>query len=304
MRHQLIMTYIDAVARAGSIRKAADHLAITASALNRRIQDFEAELGIPIFERLARGVRLNAAGELIIRHARAQRADLEKVRSQIADLSGVRRGHVSIACSQAFAHGLLPEEIGSYRREFPDVTFSVTVGDHVRAQAALADFSADLVLVFEPSLQAELQVLYVLDEPLYAIAAEGHPALQSPVVRLRDCLDHPLALPDQSFGGRRLLEAAAARMMRPVRPIVESNFFELLRRYVQEEGAITFQTLTGTPADGSEGLAVRPIDRRDVSPGRLVLGQLRGRSLPVASAKFADRLAQRLDSKRSIAEGE
>ncbi len=301
MRHQRILAYVDAVARAGSIRKAAEHLSLTASALNRRIQDFEEDLGTPIFERLPRGVRLNAAGELAIRHIRAQRADLAKLHSQIADLSGVRRGHVAIACSHAVAYTLLPREIGVYRAAFPAVTFSVTVLDHVSAQQALADFSVDLVLVFEPSIQAELQVIYVLDEPLFAIAAHDHPALQKPVVRLRDCIAHPVALPDRSFGGRQLLDQALQRRMIRLDPVIESNSFEMLRNYVLAENVITFQTLHGAPLDAHDKLAARPVDERDVAPGRLVLGQLRGRTLPVSSAKFADQLARRLDAGRKHA---
>ncbi len=54
MRHVRFLRYIDVVARSGSIRSAAEKLNLTASALNRRIQDFEEELGTPIFERLPR----------------------------------------------------------------------------------------------------------------------------------------------------------------------------------------------------------------------------------------------------------
>ena len=119
MRHLLPLRYIDAVVRAGSIRKAAEALSITSTALNRRILAMEQELGVPIFERLPRGVRLSTAGEILIQHVRSQLSDMERVRSQIADLSGVRRGHISIACSQAVLPVFLPEQIALYRREHP-----------------------------------------------------------------------------------------------------------------------------------------------------------------------------------------
>ena len=64
MRHLYTFRLIEAVARAGSMRRAAEDMAITASALNRRIRRFEAEFGAELFERLPGGVRLNAAGEL------------------------------------------------------------------------------------------------------------------------------------------------------------------------------------------------------------------------------------------------
>ena len=87
MRHLLTLRYIDAIARAGSIRKAAESLSITSTALNRRILSMEQELGAPIFERMATGVRLSAAGEILVQHARAQIADMERIKSQISDLS-------------------------------------------------------------------------------------------------------------------------------------------------------------------------------------------------------------------------
>ena len=49
----------------------------------------------------SQGMRLNATGELLLHHIRVQKSDLARLKSQIADLSGMRRGHVSIACSQA-----------------------------------------------------------------------------------------------------------------------------------------------------------------------------------------------------------
>lgn len=300
MRHLRTLRYIDAVARTGSIRRAAEDLALDASALNRRIQDFEEELGTPIFERLPRGVRLNAAGELLIRHARAQLADLERVRSQIADLSGVRRGRVAIAASQAAAYALLPGTVSAYTRAFPSVTFEVLVRDHVGAQKALVDFTADLILVFEPAPQTELQILHVVEQPLYVVMAQGHPLAARETLRLREILEHPLALPDRSFGGRALFEQALARRSLRVVPTVESNSFEFLRAYVRREQALTIQLAVGAPGaiaalgDGA-GFAARPIDPRDIAPGRLVLGQLRGRTLPVAAAKFADLLVQRLE---------
>src|SRR5258706_5006238 len=65
IRPPRIFSYVDAVARCGSIRRAAEALHIASSALNRRVLDMEEELGTTLFERLPRGVRLTAAGALI-----------------------------------------------------------------------------------------------------------------------------------------------------------------------------------------------------------------------------------------------
>jgi len=119
MRHLRLLQYVDEVARAGSIRRAAERLNVTASAVNRRIMDLEEELDTELFERRPRGVRLTAAGETFLRYVRAQSADVERMRSQIEDLKGLRRGVVRIACSQALAPDFLPDEIAKYRVRYP-----------------------------------------------------------------------------------------------------------------------------------------------------------------------------------------
>ena len=298
MKHLRLLRYVDEVARTGSIRKAAERLNLTASALNRRVQDIEDDLGTQIFERLPRGVRLNAAGELLIRHIRSQLADMNRVRSQIEDLSGFRRGTVSIACSQALAYELLPTAIAAYRREFPLVVFDVQVRDHTDALRALGAFEVDLALVFRPSVMADFQVLASAEQRVVAIMAADHPLAAAASVRLRDCATFSLALPDRSYGGRQLLDEATARSSFRFEAVVESNSFEFLRNYVRFEQAITFQIEIGAPATlrDRHGLVARPVDLRDIQPARLAMGQLRGRALPVAAAKFAEQLGRRLVS--------
>lgn len=298
MRHLRLLRYVDEVARAGSIRKAAERLNLTASALNRRVQDVEEDLGTRIFERLPRGVRLNAAGELLIRHIRGQIAEMSRVRSQIEDLSGFRRGTVSVACSQALAYDLLPSAIAAYRAEFPMVEFQVRVRDHGDALRALADFEVDIAMVFRPGLNPDFQVLASADQRVVAIMAAGHPLAAKPALRLRDCAGFPLALPERSYGGRQLLEEATARSSFRFEPAVESNSFEFLRNYVRFENAITFQIEVGAPLSIRErhGLVARPIDPRDMASAKLAVGQLRGRALPVAAAKFAEQVGRRLEA--------
>ncbi len=83
MNHLRFLNYIDEIVRAGSIRQAGERLHVAPSAVNRRLQDIEEELGTPIFERLPRGMRLTAAGELFIHYVRNRAAELEQVRSKI-----------------------------------------------------------------------------------------------------------------------------------------------------------------------------------------------------------------------------
>lgn len=303
MKHLYTFRLIEAVARAGSMRKAAEDMNITASALNRRINRFEEEFGAEIFERLPGGVRLNPAGELVLHHYRATRSDLTRVQGQVADLAGERRGHVSIACSQALLPYFLPRQIALYRATHPGVTFSVNVRDRAQAEQELATYSSDLALVFEPVYLVDFEVLHILPQAVNVVMRAGHPLARKPELRLRDCLDTPHVAPSVKFGVRHLLDFAARRGSRRVAPVLETESFDLIRHYVLHENVIGFQIPIGLRRDAGGLIDFRPVSERDMHPGSLILGQMRGRALPVASARFAMQLAGALKDYQISTEG-
>jgi DNA-binding transcriptional LysR family regulator len=297
MKHLRILTYVDEVARWGSIRKAAEHLNVTASAVNRRITDLEAELGAQLFERLPRGVRLSAAGEVFVNYLRKQHGEVERMKSQIEDLKGLRRGTVRIACSQALALEFLPRAINEFRKAHPLVEFDVKVVDHELAMAALAAFEVELVLVFRPTFLANFQPLMTLEQRLVAVMSKDHPLAGRSKLRLRDIAAYPVALPERSIGGRQLLDEVAARTGLVFKIAAESNSFEMLRGLVSHAGLISFQIRIGTMPKGNKlGLVALDMDERDVLNANLVFGCLRDRNLPVATAIFAQNIIGRLKS--------
>ena len=300
LRNMRVLRYIEEVARIGSVRQAAERLHVTPSALLRRIQDVELDLGATIFDRSSSGVRLTAAGEILIHWIQNQNADLRRVYSQIEELSGLRRGEVRIACSQAVARTFLLDEIKAFRRRYPQVAFSMMVSDHIKAMQSLMAYSADLILVFRPPRLAELQTIMSIGQGLVAIMSSDHPLAARPNVRLRDCLMYDLALPDRSFSGREIVEDFAARSSAKLNVVFEANSFDVLCEFVKETEAITLQINLGALGwHDDPRIAIRPISDADGANGPLVLGQLKGRVLPLAAATFAEQISQRLDAVRS-----
>ncbi|WP_238365743.1 LysR family transcriptional regulator [Mesobacterium pallidum] len=300
MKHLETLDFIEAINRAGSIRGAAETLSITSTALNRRLLALEEELGAPVFERLARGVRLSIAGELLIQHIRSQRADLDRVRSQIADLKGERRGHVKVACSQALLPYFMPREINVYRADHPQVTFSVNLRDRHRAERALVALEADIALVFEPVRLSDVQVLATAPQLVHAVMNRNHPLAAKQKVRLSDLAQYPVGMPSEEFGVRYLLDIAMQRSSVRITPVIESDSFEFLRMYPGSDLTITFQIPIGLPDDADATFVTRPIDPRDVPAGLLYLAQLRSRTLPVGAANFARQLARAMDAAAEV----
>ena len=105
-----------AVVRTGSIRAAAEHINIAPSAVSRQIADIEHRLGLPIFERTARGVILTEAGQLLSEHAKRMLEDEELLREQLDHLKGVRQGLVRICCGEGFVADMIAN---GYHRTMP-----------------------------------------------------------------------------------------------------------------------------------------------------------------------------------------
>ncbi|MFT4830257.1 MAG: DNA-binding transcriptional LysR family regulator [Paracoccaceae bacterium] len=291
MRNLQVYRYVDAIARAGSIRKAAEQLSITPSALNRRILALEEELGVEVFDRLGRGVRLSTSGELLVDMMRKHLAEAKLLSSRIADLSGLRRGHVSVACSQAVLPYFLPSQIKLYQLQFPQVTFNIMIRDGEAAQDALLSYDADLVIVFEPLQSAQFHTICAVPQPIQALMSRDHPLAQQDAVRLSDCLDYPLALPSRSYAVRQILDSYAARLPARLEPSIEAESYVLLRNFVADSQAIAFELAIGLPPEKLEAhLVSRPLQVPRSAFGSLYLAQLRERTLPVASARFAQQL--------------
>lgn len=298
-RNMRVWQYIDEVARAGSVRQASERVNITSSALLRRLQDVEHDLGTPIFERYASGMKLTAAGELLMRWVRSQNADLQRVTSQIAELKGLQRGEVTIACSQA-TQSFLAQEINEFRKEHPGIKFSVTVTDPRAAMESLSTFESDLVVIFQPFMAADLQLISSIEQRLVAIMAHDHPLASRPEVRLSECGSYDVALSAHNLGGREQLEklifAAAGRL----NVMFDTNSFAMLPSVLVGTKVVAFNIEIGA-LDWAQDprLAVRRISDIKRASGPVSLGQLKGRSLPLAPAKFAEHLREamrRLDA--------
>jgi DNA-binding transcriptional LysR family regulator len=295
LRPPRIFLYVDAVARHGSIRKAAEALHVVSSALNRRILDLEEELGTSLFERLTRGVRPTAAGELFLAYVRRSMRELDAVGAQIEGLRGMVRGRVRVAVAESVTSHLLPSAIARFQTEHPGVSFHVWMdGPKPLADALLSD-TADLILTHELSAHPDMTVLAHVSQPLCALVPRGHALASHTALHLSDCLAYPVALPDASLAARALINRVLQRRSLSVDPALESNSVELTRIFARSSHAICFQFRMGDLADAS-GLLEIPLKDPGLAESQLYLVIRRSRTLPVAAAAFAHQLGEHFEA--------
>ncbi|CAN5393691.1 LysR family transcriptional regulator [soil metagenome] len=287
--------YLDAVARAGSIRKAAEKLHVASTALNRKILEIEREVGTPLFERLPRGVRLTAAGELLVATVRRGMADLRSVTSQIEQLRGMVRGTVRVGCAESVATDLMPATIAAYQQTHPGVQFQLSAGVTVTLVASLLQDEVELVLVHDPQPSDASRVVCAIPQPLCAMLRPDHPLAGRESLRLADIEDYPVALGDRSFGSRRLLDELTARSRIQLKTVLEASTVQTLKEFTLHTGAISFQFQIGTRQEVRRGTLVSiPMSDGLLMHSQLVLLTRAGRMLPIATMSFIEALVAKL----------
>lgn len=300
MRHLLVLKYIEKISRTGSLRSAAEELGITASALNRRVLGFESELGVELFERHPAGLRPNIAGEIMLKHIRDQIADLDQVKSRIADLTGMRAGHINIATTREVVQFFLPKLIKQHLAEFPAVTFGVNLHERGEAENSLLDNTNDIAIVFKPIHLKNMQIVYSGGQKVFCIMSSDHPLASRERLKIYDCTEFPLLLPKHPEGIRQMLDSAAEKVGITLRPNLESNSLDLLRLMSQDSTALSFSLEINLRPDlAADRLVSVPLDTHGIPAAVLVAGHLHGRSLPVAAARFLENVAKTLSVQAS-----
>jgi DNA-binding transcriptional LysR family regulator len=291
LRPPRLLVYVDAVARHGSIRKAADALNVASSALNRRILDLELDLATALFERLPRGVRLTSAGEVFLAYARQAISELKAVESQVEQLRGLVRGQVGIAAVESVATELLPAAISKFQAEHPNVRFNVRIGAPEDLTGALIADQVDLVLTHYPPPRKHVAVLATAEQALCALMPRDHPLAGRNGLRLRECMAYPLALGDASLAGRALIEQVLAQASFDLDPRLVCNSVETMKAFARMNRGICFQFRKPGEAIIPPGdMIALPLIDPPLLQAKLILATRRGRVLPIAAASFVEQL--------------
>jgi LysR family transcriptional regulator of abg operon len=165
-----------AVSERGGLRAAARHLGLPQPAITRSIQELERELGVALFERHAKGVRLTPMGSAFLRRASAVRSELQRARDEIDQLRGETHGRITVCLSSAPHMALLPPVLRPFRARYPNVRMEIIDAVFPIAEAALRDGSADVYIgPTPPVVGGDLQVEKLFDNTRVILGRKGHP---------------------------------------------------------------------------------------------------------------------------------
>ena len=208
------------VARERSLTRAAERLGVSQPAISARIHRLESHVGAPVLERLGRGVRLTAAGELLL--PVAQRAlELERETSELlAGLAGEERGLIRCAASTTIAGYVLPAAIARLRTRRPLVEVAVQVGNTADVAALVAGGELPWGLVEGPVDAGRFQLRRIADDELLLLVPPLHPWATGGEIEPAALLEQPFVGREAGSGTGAIYEAALAERGVRLRPTV------------------------------------------------------------------------------------
>lgn len=206
--------YFEAVARHLHFTRAAEEMLVAQPALSLQVRQLEKELGVPLFERTTRRVRLTTAGEVLLPCARRIIAETDGARARLRDLTQLDIGRVIIGAQQSLnASGALPAVLIDFHRLYPGVDIVVREESAEASLALLADGQLDLSLVMLDDMVQqrpdELVAEHLLDEDVVFVVGAAH-RLAGTRVRLSDLIAEPFIAFNEGAGLRRMLVRACA----------------------------------------------------------------------------------------------
>ncbi len=293
--HAAVLKYVEAVARAGSIRQAAERLNVAASAIDRQILKLEESLGVQLFERLPKGLRITAAGELVLRHVRSTLHEFDRLQSEIDDIKGIKSGLIRIACLDSLMLRFVPEALVNFHEQHAAVAFTVVGGTHGAIAQLLTEGQADIGITFNLPSGPELEYFDDVPMPIVAMVARDHPLARYGKLAIEDCTDYPLLLQEDIRPIRSLIdiELLGIRDLRP--PLVVSNNMMLLKPLIRRGTGIAFYSPIGFLDELERGELVGiPLDVQPFKQLRVGLMVHRRRKPTPATRAFLDLLREQL----------
>ena len=294
------LRYFFEAARTGSIRQAAEYVHVAPSAVSRQIAKLEHEFGSSLLERRSNGVRLTPAGKLLNEQLRLTVRDLTRVHGQIDELKGLRRGEVTIYCIEGLVDSYVSTAIDRFSSHYPDITFNIIVASTDRIIEALTGDEADIGIALNSPRHIPIVISGGWTEPIQAIVAPFHPLAERRSLTLQELATYRAALPDSTFGVRRLVDRILASRGASARLVVTTNSILVTASIARRGVAYTLMPSFAVARDLETGALVAiPIVDGELELARVEFCTHQSRHLPIAAREFLSFLTNNLPLEES-----
>ncbi len=198
--------YFVALADEASVSRAAVKLSVAQPAISRQLRLLEEELGVTLFHRTGRGMKLTSAGRFFDDRLRKILGDLNDLEHDVRALKGVVEGKVTLGVPPTESHILLPPLLERLRREHPGVELRTVEAFSGDVSELLTTGHIDVALFYKAPRTKHYVADELLNESLYLLQPGGAEAPGKAPLDIADLAAYPMVLPSRRHGLRALLD--------------------------------------------------------------------------------------------------
>lgn len=260
---ELLRTFL-AVREHRNLTRAAEVLYLSQPAVSRRLERLERELGLRLFERLGKVLRITEAGEALATETATLLGSLERIAETMRARRAGEHGLIRVGASSTPGLYLLPRVVRAYRRRFPDVAVQYTVENSLRIEERVVRNELDVGFTGAHLTHSALRLQRLCTDEIVFYAAHGHPLARRPSLPARALEDEPFLVREAGSATRLLVDRWLQGVGVRLRQTVEMGCPEAARVLVREGMGLAYTSVAALRTDGAR------LRRLDVAGMRLV----------------------------------
>jgi DNA-binding transcriptional LysR family regulator len=195
------------VAKQLSFTKAAEQLFMTQPAVTFQVKQLEEHFNTRLFERAHGKIALTAAGRMVMEYAEKMLHLAEEMETRVGELTGAVSGPLLLGASTTIAEFMLPQILGEFKAQHPEVQAQLTVANSETIENRVADYALDLGLIESPSHLLSLHAEACCDDELVMICAPRHRLAQAASVTPQQVAAEPYVSREAGSGTREFADA-------------------------------------------------------------------------------------------------
>ena len=239
MEHRNLVTFLR-VAELQNFTRAANELGYAQSTVTFHIQTLEEELGVSLFDRIGKKVKLTKAGEYLVNYAN----EMERIISdmeQISNTVNMVRGNLRIGVVESLLATYMVEALSSYTRDFPEVNIDVVTGSTAGLMELLRSNDVDLIFIMGNRIVDFDFVRAMIQEAgVSFVASSSHPLAGKEEISFQEIAADRLILPEKSSLYRKSMEMIAGMMDCILSPVIQMNNTTSIMRLLETGNGISY----------------------------------------------------------------
>ena len=252
--HQLYI--FQTVANHLSFSRAAEALQITQPAVSIQVQELEKFLGITLFHRRPRGLRITESGDAVLAYSQQIFALSSRLIDTVQEMEDLQSGHLLLGASTTPGEYVLPLVVGRFRQVYPGIQVKLVIGNSRTIIQRILDRDMDLGMVGEhvEEFSGELEMVDFQEDEIVLVAAPSHPAAGLGRLTPEQVVDLGLVAREEGSATRRTAESQFQKLGVTPKIAIELGSNQAVKQAATAGGGIGIISRLGITAELQAGM--------------------------------------------------